>query len=62
MEETVRNTFAEKTAGASFDEHQWQVACRVVPLMDHLWTLAALGHTHGVQSKRMLEESWGLHE
>ena len=62
MEEPVRSTFAEKTAGASFDQHQWQVACRAVPLMDHLWTLAALGHTDGVQSKRMLEEGWGLHE
>ena len=60
MEKTVRNTFAEKTAGTSFDQHQWQVACRVVPLMNHLWTLAALGHTEGVQSKKTLEESWGF--
>ena len=60
MEEPVRNTFAEKTAGASFDQYQWQVACRVVPLMDHLWTLAALGHTEGVHSKKSLEKRWGI--
>ena len=60
MEENVRNTFATRTAGTFFDRRQWQVACRVVPLMDHLWTVAALGHTDGVQSKQMLEESWGV--
>ena len=60
MEETVRNTFAEKTAGASFDQHQWQAARRVVPLMNHLWSVAALGHAEGVQSKKRLEESWGV--
>lgn len=60
MEETVRNTFAEKTAGAFFDRRRWRVACRVVPLLDHLWTLAALGHTEGVHSKKVLEESWGI--
>ena len=31
-----------------------------VPLMDHLWSLAALGHTEGVHSKHKLEESWGV--
>ena len=60
MEETIRNRFAEKTAGTFFDPRQWWVACRVVPLMDHLWTVAALGHTEGVHSKQMLEESWGI--
>lgn len=55
-----RDTFAERTAGAFFDRCQWQVACRVVPLMDHLWSLAALGHTEGVHSKQKLEESWGV--
>lgn len=60
MEENVRNTFAARTAGTFFDPRQWQVACRVVPLMDHLWTVAALGHTEGVRSKKILEESWGI--
>ena len=60
MEENVRNKFATRTAGAFFDSRQWRVACRVVPLMDHLWTVAALGHTEGVRSKNVLEESWGI--
>lgn len=60
MEENVRNTFAARTAGTFFDPRQWRVACRVVPLMDHLWTVAALGHTEGVHSKKVLEESWGI--
>ncbi len=60
MDDNDRDAFAERTAEASFDQYQWQVACRVAPLMDHLWTVAALGHTNSVQSKQMLEESWGL--
>ena len=60
MEENVRNTFAARTAGAFFDRRQWQVACRVAPLIDHLWTAAALGHMEGVHSKKILEKSWGI--
>ena len=60
MDDSDRDAFAERTAGAFFDRRQWQVACRVVPLMDHLWTVAALGHTEGVHSKKVLEESWGI--
>ena len=59
MEDHARDTFAQKTAGSFFDLRQWRVACRVVPLIDHLWTVAALGHTEGVRSKKMFEESWG---
>ena len=59
IEDHARDTFAQKTAGSFFDRRQWRVACRVVPLIDHLWSVAALGHTEGVRSKKVLEESWG---
>ncbi len=62
MEEEARHAFAEETAGVFFDLRQWQVACRVVPLMDHLWTLAARGDTTGAHNKTMLEKSWGQNE
>lgn len=62
MEKDARDTFAKRTAGNAYNERQWQAACRVASLMDHLWTLATLGHTEGVRSKKMLEESWGLYD
>lgn len=60
MEANARDTFAARTAGAVFDLRQWQSACRVAPVMDHLWTLATLGHTEGVHSKKSLEKRWGI--
>ena len=61
LEENVRNTFATRTAGTFFDPRQWQVACRVVPLMDHLSGPWSPWDTRKVFTvKKILEESWGI--
>lgn len=62
MENDARQAFAKRTAGAFFNLSQWQAACRVAPLMDHLWTLAVFGRAEGAQSKAVVEANWALHE
>lgn len=62
MENDARQAFAKRTAGAFFNLSQWHAACRVAPLMDHLWTLAVFGHVEEAQSKAIVEANWTLHE
>ena len=62
MQNEARQAFAKRTAGAFFNLSQWQAACRVAPLMDHLWTLAVFGRAEGAQSKAVVEANWALHE
>lgn len=62
MEPTARYEFAEAVAGVFFDPHQWDAACRVALLMDHLWSLAALDHADGVLAKTVVEKNWTSYE
>ena len=62
MAPMVRYEFAKKVAGMFFDRRQWDAACRVAPLMDHLWSLAVMDHAEGVLGKTAVERSWASHE
>lgn len=55
MKQNERHEFALRTLEGKFDKDLWSVACRVVPLINYLWTLATDDHEAAASLRGVIE-------